>query len=145
WVSRDPEAAVVYSRVGRVAVVAAAPLPARGGLVEGPRRFLDFCGKQKLRCLMLRAGGEYAATARSGGMALLHIGQSGYFKLPEWRPAGDRAKKVRAGVNQAARAGVRVEPYDPAQRLDLRASAEIAEVCQAWVNTREGDADRKRQ
>jgi lysylphosphatidylglycerol synthetase-like protein (DUF2156 family) len=140
WVSRDPEAAVVYRRVGRVAVVAAAPLTARGDLLEVTRRFLDFCGRQKLDCLMLPVGGEYAAIARSCGMALLHIGESGYFKLPEWRPAGDRAKKVRAGVNQATRAGVRVEPYDPSQRLDLRARAEIEEVCQAWVNTREVDA-----
>jgi phosphatidylglycerol lysyltransferase len=140
WVSRDPEAAVVYRRVGRVAVVAAAPLTARGDLLEVTRRFLDFCGRQKLDCLMLPVGGEYAAIARSCGMALLHIGESGYFKLPEWRPAGDRAKKVRAGVNQAARAGVRVEPYDPSQPLDLRARAEIEEVCQAWVNTREVDA-----
>ena len=140
WVSRDPEAAVVYRRVGRVAVVAAAPLTARGDLLEVTRRFLDFCGRQKLDCLMLPVGGEYAAVARSCGMALLQIGESGYFKLPEWRPAGDRAKKVRAGVNQATRAGVRVEPYDPSQRLDLRARAEIEEVCQAWVNTREVDA-----
>jgi phosphatidylglycerol lysyltransferase len=140
WVSRDPEAAVVYRRVGRVAVVAAAPLTARGDLLEVTRRFLDFCGRQKLDCLMLPVGSEYAAIARSCGMALLHIGESGYFNLPEWRPAGDRAKKVRAGVNQATRAGVRVESYDPSQRLDLRARVEIEEVCQAWVNTREVDA-----
>jgi len=140
WVSRDPEATVVYRRVGRVAVVAAAPLAARGDLLEVTRRFLDFCGRQKLDCLMLPVGGEYAAIARSCGMALLQIGVSGYFKLPEWRPAGDRAKKVRAGVNQAARAGVRVEPYDPSQGLDPRARAEIEEICQAWVNTREVDA-----
>jgi phosphatidylglycerol lysyltransferase len=140
WVSRDPEAAVVYRRVGRVVVVAAAPLAARGDLLEVTRRFLDFCGGQKLDCLMLPVGGEYAAIARSCGMALLQIGESGYFKLPEWRPAGDRAKKVRAGVNQASRAGVRVEPYDPSQCLDPLARAEIEEICQAWVNTREVDA-----
>ncbi|HKC86683.1 MAG TPA: DUF2156 domain-containing protein [Blastocatellia bacterium] len=140
WVSRDPEAVVVYRRVGRVAVVAAAPLAARGDLLEVTRRFLDFCVRQKLDCLMLPVGGEYAAIARSCGMALLQIGQSGYFKLPEWRPAGDRAKKVRAGVNQASRAGVRVEPYDPSQCLDPQARAEIEEICQAWVNTREVDA-----
>jgi lysylphosphatidylglycerol synthetase-like protein (DUF2156 family) len=140
WVSRDPEAAVVFRRVGRVAVVVAAPLTARGDLLEVTRRFLDFCGSQKLDCLMLPVGGEYAAIARSCGMALLQIGESGYFKLPEWRPAGDRAKKVRAGVNQATRAGVRVEPYDPSQCSDPQARAEIEEICQEWVNTREVDA-----
>ena len=140
WASRDPEAVVVYRRVGRVAVVAAAPLAARENLTEISRRFLDFCAEQKLDCLMLPIGSEYAAIARSCGMALLHIGESGYFNLPEWRPAGDRAKKVRAGVNQASKAGVRVESYSPSQCDDPQARAEIEELCQAWINTREVDA-----
>jgi len=140
WTSSDPEAAVVYRRVGRVAVVAAAPLAARENLAEVTRRFLAFCTEQKMDCLMLPIGAEYAAIARSCGMALLHIGESGYFKLPEWRPAGDRAKKVRAGVNQATKAGVRVEPYDSSQSRDLRTRAEIEDLCQAWINTREVDA-----
>jgi phosphatidylglycerol lysyltransferase len=89
---------------------------------------------------MLPVGAEYAAIARSSGMALLHIGDSGYFKLPEWKPAGDRAKKVRAGVNQARKAGVRVERYDPAHNPDARTRAEIESLCQAWINTREVDA-----
>jgi Phosphatidylglycerol lysyltransferase, C-terminal len=140
WTSSDPEAAVVYRRVGRVAVVAAAPLAARENLAEITRSFLVFCAEQKLDCLMLPIGAEYAAIARSCGMALLHIGESGYFKLPEWRPAGDRAKKVRAGVNQATKAGVRVEPYDSLQCRDPRARAEIEDLCQAWINTREVEA-----
>jgi lysylphosphatidylglycerol synthetase-like protein (DUF2156 family) len=73
-------------------------------------------------------------------MALLGVGESGYFKLPEWKPAGDRAKKVRSGVNQARRAGVRVERYDPLQNQDARTRAEIESLCQAWIDTREVDA-----
>lgn len=74
-------------------------------------------------------------------MGLLKIGESGYFKLPEWKPAGDRAKKVRAGVNQARKAGITVERYDPNQaNQGARARAEIEDLCQAWINTREIDA-----
>jgi lysylphosphatidylglycerol synthetase-like protein (DUF2156 family) len=140
WSSRDPEAVVVYRRVGRVAVVAAAPLTARENLAEVTRRFLAFCAARKMDCLMLPVGTEFAAIARSCGMGLVHIGESGYFKLPEWRPAGDRAKKVRAGVNQATKAGVRVEAYDPTESADPQLRAEIEELCQAWINTREVDA-----
>src|SRR5262249_20921839 len=132
WTSSDPEAVVVYRRVGRVAVGAAAPLAARENPTEGTRRLPPLCVGQKVDCLMLPIGAEYAAIARSCGMALLQIGESGYFKLPEWRPAGDRAKKVRAGVNQATKAGVRVEPYDPLECRDPRARAEIEDLCQAW-------------
>ncbi|MFN0087773.1 MAG: phosphatidylglycerol lysyltransferase domain-containing protein [Blastocatellia bacterium] len=140
WSVCEPEAAVVYRQVGRVAVVAAAPLAAREHLAEITRRFLAYCDDEDLDCLMLPVGAEFAKIARSCGMALLAVGESGYFKLPEWKPAGDRAKKVRAGVNQARKAGVRVERYDPAQSQGAQTRVEIESLCQAWVDTREVDA-----
>jgi phosphatidylglycerol lysyltransferase len=89
---------------------------------------------------MLPLGKETADVARECGMGLLKIGESGYFKLPEWKPAGNRGKKVRAGVNQARKAGIVVERYDPLSNRDNRIRAEIEELCQAWINTREVDA-----
>jgi lysylphosphatidylglycerol synthetase-like protein (DUF2156 family) len=140
WFAGEAEAAVVYRRVGRVAVVACAPLAAREDLAEITRRFLRYCNDQDLDCLMLPIGPKFAEIARSCGMALLGVGESGYFKLPEWKPAGDRAKKVRSGVNQARKAGVRVERYDPLQNQDARTRAEIESLCQTWIDTREVDA-----
>src|SRR5262249_54264213 len=90
---------------------------------------------------MLPVGAETAAVARDCGMGLLRIGESGYFKLPEWKPAGDRAKKVRAGGNQARKAGIRVELYQPTQdKADKQTRAEIEQLCQQWIGTRELDA-----
>jgi lysylphosphatidylglycerol synthetase-like protein (DUF2156 family) len=140
WFAGEAEAAVVYRRVGRVAVVACAPLAAREDLAEITRRFLRYCDDHDLDCLMLPIGPKFAEIARSCGMALLGVGESGYFKLPEWKPAGDRAKKVRSGVNQARKAGVRVERYDPLQNQDARTRAEIESLCQTWIDTREVDA-----
>jgi lysylphosphatidylglycerol synthetase-like protein (DUF2156 family) len=140
WFADEPEAAVVYRQVGRVAVVVAAPLAARDHLVAATRRFLAYCDEQDLDCLMLPVGPEFAEAARSCGMALLGVGESGYFKLPEWKPAGDRGKKVRSGVNQARKAGVRVERYDPSQDPDERTRNEIESLCQSWIDTREVDA-----
>lgn len=141
WRSSEPEAAVVYRRVGRVAIAGAAPLTAREHLREVINRFLDYCREQNLDCLMLPISEETARAAQECGMGLLKIGESGYFKLPEWKPAGDRAKKVRAGVNQARKAGITVERYDPNQaNQGARARAEIEDLCQAWINTREIDA-----
>jgi lysylphosphatidylglycerol synthetase-like protein (DUF2156 family) len=140
WFATEPEAAVVYHQVGRVVVVAAAPLAARENLAEITRRFIRSCNDQGLDCLMFPVGPEFAEIARSCGMALLGVGESGYFKLPEWKPAGDRAKKVRAGVNQARKAGVLVERYDPARNQDARTRDEIEALCQSWIDTREVDA-----
>ena len=89
---------------------------------------------------MLPLGKETADVARECGMGLLKIGESGYFNLPQWKPAGDRGKKVRAGVNQARKAGIAVERYDPLSNRDERTRAEIEELCQAWIDTREVDA-----
>jgi phosphatidylglycerol lysyltransferase len=140
WRSQDPEAAVLYRRVGRVAVVGAAPLTAREHMCEVIRRFLAHCRERNLDCLMLPLGKETADIARECGMGLLKIGESGYFNLPEWKPAGDRGKKVRAGVNQARKAGIAVERYDPLANRDERARAEIEDLCQEWIDTREVDA-----
>ena len=143
WWTQEPEAAVVYRRIGSVVIVTATPLAAREDWRAVTLRFLDWCKTQNLDCLMLPVGADFADVARECGMALLRIGESGYFKLPEWKPAGDRAKKVRAGVNQARKAGMRVERFDPAQGTahgDAAVRAEIEALCQRWVNTREVDA-----
>jgi lysylphosphatidylglycerol synthetase-like protein (DUF2156 family) len=140
WFADDEDAAVVYRRVGRVAVVAAAPLAPRQHWAEVTRLFLAFCDEQKLDCVMLPIGAEFAEVARQCGLAVLRIGESGYFELPGWRPAGDRAKKVRAGVNQARKAGVWVQRYAPSQNQCERTRREIEELCQRWINTREVDA-----
>jgi len=140
WRLQEPEAAVVYRRVGRVAIVGSAPLTARAHLREVIQRFLVYCREQNLDCLMLPLGQETAGVAQKCGMGLLKIGESGYFKLPEWKPAGDRGKKVRAGVNQARKAGITIERFDPLLNRDKRARAEIEELCQQWINTREVDA-----
>lgn len=140
WFADDLDAAVIYRCVGRVAIVAAAPLACREQWVEVTRLFLAYCDEQKLDCLMLPIGSEFAAVARQCGMALLRIGESGYFQLPAWRPAGDRAKKVRSGVNQARKAGVYVERYDPVKNQCEQTRREIEELCQRWIDTREVDA-----
>ena len=125
------DGAVIYRCIGRVAIVAAAPLAAREHWAEVTRLFLAHCDEQKLDCLMLPIGSEFAEVARQCGMAVLRIGESGYFQLPAWRQAGDRAKKVRSGVNQARKAGVCVERYDPVQDQCERTRREIEELCQS--------------
>lgn len=140
WYADDLDAAVVYRLAKRVAIVVAAPLAPREHWAEATRRFLGFCKEQKRDCLMVPVGPEYAEIARQCGMALLPIGESGYFELPGWKPAGDRAKKVRSGANQARRAGISIEQYDPARNRDIHTRCEIEELCQTWIDTREVDA-----
>ena len=140
WYAAQNESAVVYRQVGRVALVTGAPLAARENLKEVTLEFLDYCRVENLDCLMLPIGEEFAEIAKSCGMALLGVGESGYFKLPEWRPLGDRGKKVRSGVNQATKAGIRIERYEPGAGTDPEIRAAIEKLCQDWIDTREVDA-----
>lgn len=140
WSSSNPEAAIVFRKVGRVAVVVSAPLTAPENMASAIRSFLHYCDVQKLDCLMLPLGKQNAEVARQCGMALLPIGESGYFDLSNWKPAGDRCKKVRAGINQARRAGITVEKYDWEAGRNDQTYAEIETLCQEWINTREIDA-----
>ncbi|MBS1791144.1 MAG: DUF2156 domain-containing protein [Acidobacteria bacterium] len=140
WWLEESDAAVVFRRVGQVLIVVAAPLAARENWLAVTQSFLAYCRLEKLDCLMLPVGEEFAAVARQCGMRLLCVGESGYFKLPEWKPAGDRAKKIRAGVNQARKAGITVETYDPESACQPQTGAEIESLCRLWLSTREIDA-----
>lgn len=140
WWSAQPEAAIVYRQIKRVAIVVSAPLAAKKDWPQVTRDFLNYCQQENLDCLMLPFGADFADVARECGMGLLCIGESGYFKLPEWKPAGDRAKKVRAGINQARKAGITIEAYDPNQQPTAETRAEIETLCQTWLGTREVEA-----
>lgn len=91
-------------------------------------------------CLMVPIGPAFARIAKDCGMGLLGIGESGYFNLPDWKPRGDKGKKVRAGVNQARGAGVTIERYDPRNNQDRHLRTELEQLCQAWIGTRKVDA-----
>ena len=140
WWSDQPEGAVVFRRIEQVLLVVAAPLAAKEHWQTITQDFLAYCRRNHLTCLMLPVGEEFAAVARACEMRLLCVGESGYFKLPEWKPAGDRAKKVRAGVNQARNAGIHVEAYTPSSSSPETTHTEIDALCHLWLETREIDA-----
>ncbi len=135
WFAQANEGAVVFQCCQQVAIVTAAPLAAPEHWAAVTQEFLTYCRAQNLSCLMLPVSAAYAQIARTCGMGLLPIGTSGYFSLPTWQPTGDRAKKVRAGVNQARKAGITVMHLAPPAKLSLPTQAAIAELCQVWLQS----------
>jgi len=67
------------------------------------------------------------------GLRALKIGAAPYFDLATWAPRGDRAKKARAGVNQARRVGVTVTGVVDVNERLIR---ETACLCKSWLTTR---------
>lgn len=73
-----------------------------------------------------------AANAETLGLDAVPIGVAPYFDLTSWAPKGDSGKKVRAGVNQARRAGINVTTTDGNDLTLL----EVQNLCNAWLQTR---------
>src|SRR5258706_14806614 len=62
------------------------------------------------------------------------VGASPYFDLQTWNPRGDSGKKIRAGVNQARRAGVAIEVVP--EGIDEVLKKETAQLCMHWLGSR---------
>jgi lysylphosphatidylglycerol synthetase-like protein (DUF2156 family) len=79
------------------------------------------------------ASQQFAKHSSRLGLRAVKIGSAPYFDLATWAPRGDRAKKARAGVNQARRAGVRVTKV---VEVDERLVRETACLRKSWLTTR---------
>jgi lysylphosphatidylglycerol synthetase-like protein (DUF2156 family) len=79
---------------------------------------------------------RFARVGIEAGLSAIKIGAAPYFDLNLWQPRGNCAKKLRAGVNRAQRAGVRVEIIESFDG-DLR--RETADLCLKWLGTRRAE------
>src|SRR5581483_7035041 len=77
---------------------------------------------------------RFARMVATDGFAAVKVGAAPYFDLQNWNPRGDAAKKLRAGINQASRAGVRVEAISG--EADDQLKKETAELCLRWLESR---------
>jgi lysylphosphatidylglycerol synthetase-like protein (DUF2156 family) len=75
----------------------------------------------------------FARSIESRDFSAVKVGAAPYFDLQAWNPRGDSAKKLRAEVNQARRAGVTVESLE---RFDDHVKQEAAELCLRWLGNR---------
>jgi phosphatidylglycerol lysyltransferase len=76
---------------------------------------------------------QFAKQSSGLGLRAIKIGSAPYFDLATWAPRGDRAKKARAGVNQARRARVHVSEVI---EVDEKLIRETACLCKSWLTTR---------
>lgn len=127
------EGAVAYNEFGRVWLVPGDPLASAEHLDQVSERFLQQVVAEQRVVGFVPASEQFAMHGRELGLRAIKIGASPYFDLTTWAPRGDRAKKARAGVNQARRAGVHVaEVVD----IDEKLVRETACLCKSWLTTR---------
>jgi phosphatidylglycerol lysyltransferase len=133
WTCPETEGAVAYSEFGKVWLVPGDPLASVDRLATVSNLFLKKARAEGRVVGFVPATQQFARHCSALGLRAVRIGAAPYFDLATWAPRGDRAKKARAGVNQARRAGVHVtEVVD----VDDRLVRETACLCKSWLTTR---------
>ena len=133
WRMQGIDGAVIYSRFGHVWLAAGDPLAGAKDVKPLVKGFLAAARKDRCVAAFVPATERFACEATSLGMTAIKIGSAPYFDLNSWHPRGNRAKKLRAGVNQATRAGVKIETVGS---FSEELKQETAELCLEWLKTR---------
>jgi phosphatidylglycerol lysyltransferase len=132
WSTPDIDGAIIYGEFGHVWLVAGDPLAPLNDMAELARQFAAFAKRQNRVVAFVPASSEFARLIPPDDFTAVKVGASPYFDLKSWNPRGDSAKKLRAGVNQARRAGVEMVH----ESLDDSLKKETAQLCMSWLNAR---------
>ncbi len=133
WTCKETGGAVAYNEFGKVWLVSGDPLASVENLAKVSARFLQKARAEGRVVGFMPATERFAKQSSGLGLRAIKIGSTPYFNLDTWAPRGDRAKKARAGVNHARRAGVRVSEVI---NVDERLIREAACLCKSWLTTR---------
>jgi phosphatidylglycerol lysyltransferase len=133
WSTPEIDGAVIYGEFGRVWLAAGDPLAPPDEAAALARQFAAFAKKKGRVVAFVPTTAEFARRVSPRDFTAVKVGASPYFDLKTWNPRGDSAKKLRAGVNQARRAGVEIEMVDD---VDAMLKKETAQLCMHWLDTR---------
>ena len=133
WTCPETEGAVAYNEFGKVWLVPGDPLASVENLAKVSDCFLQKARAEGRVVGFMPATEQFAKQSSGLGLRAIKIGSAPYFDLATWAPRGDRAKKARAGVNQARRARVHVSEVI---EVDEKLIRETACLCKSWLTTR---------
>src|SRR5258708_10802168 len=134
WSSPDIDGAVIYGEFGRVWLAAGDPLAPLEDMAELARQFAAFAKRKNRVVAFVPSSSAFAGMVVPGDFMAVKVGASPYFDLQTWNPRGDSGKKIRAGVNQARRAGVTIEVVP--EGIDEALKKETAQLCMHWLGSR---------
>jgi phosphatidylglycerol lysyltransferase len=133
WTMAGIDGAIVYAEFGRVWLAAGDPLAKPEDIKLLVKAFMSAATKAKRIAAFVPTTERFAREAVELGLSATKIGAAPYFDLKDWEPRGNSAKKMRAGVNQALRARVRIESI---ASFDEDLKRETTDLCLQWLKTR---------
>ena len=134
WSTPDIDGAVIYGEFGRVWLAAGDPLAPLAERGELARQFAAYAKRKNRVVAFVPVTAEFAGLLAPNDFAAVKVGAAPYFDLQIWNPRGECAKKLRAGVNQARRAGVEID--EAIGGVDERLRSETAQLCLNWLGSR---------
>ncbi len=133
WTMPGIDGAIIYGVFGRVWLAAGDPLAKPEDIKTLVKGFMASASKAKRIAAFVPVTERFAQEGVKLGLSAIKIGAAPYFELEVWQPRGNPAKKMRAGVNQAIRAGIRIENVIS---FTDELKKETAELCLQWLQTR---------
>lgn len=133
WTMPEVDGAIIYGEFGRVWLAAGDPLAKPEDIKTLVKGFMAAATNANRIGAFVPATERFAREGIQLGLSAIKIGAAPYFDLKAWRPRGNSAKKMRAGVNQALRAGVSIASIYEFNE-DLR--RETTELCLQWLKAR---------
>ncbi|HYX27911.1 MAG TPA: DUF2156 domain-containing protein [Pyrinomonadaceae bacterium] len=133
WSTPDIDGAIIYGEFGRVWLAAGDPLASEDDAAELARQFAAHAKKRNRVVAFVPTSSKFARRVAPKDFTAVKCGAAPYFDLQTWNPRGDSAKKLRAGVNQAKRAGVEIEVIS---EINDSFRSETAELCLHWLGER---------
>lgn len=133
WMTPEIDGAVVYNESGRVRLATGDPLADEMEVSELARRFILAAQNSGRIAAFVPTTARFAENMTGADLTIVKIGAAPYFDLKSWGPRGDRAKRLRAGLNQAKRAGVFIEAVET---LEERLRDEAVGLCREWLRSR---------
>ena len=128
------DGAVIYGEFGRVWLAAGDPLAPLEDRAELARRFAAHAKKKNRVVAFVPTTSDFARLVAPNDFVAIKVGAAPYFDLQSWNPRGECAKKLRAGVNQARRAGVEIQ--EETESIDDTIRSETAQLCLRWLGSR---------
>jgi len=133
WSCPETDGAISFNEFGKVWLVPGEPLASADSQAALTDRFLRAASAKGRIVGFLPVSERFAKHSNQLGLRAVKIGSAPYFDLATWSPRGDRAKKARAGINQAFRAGIRVTKVIS---IDEKLIRETDRLCKSWLTTR---------
>jgi phosphatidylglycerol lysyltransferase len=133
WFDYKTQSGLSFTDCGKIRLVAGDMFAADDELQTALIKFLDETRTANKKIAFLPATEKFARAVVPLGFEAIKIGASPYFDLQNWNPRGDKAKKMRSGVNQAKHAGIRIEQIS---KIDGNLFFEVRALSESWLKTR---------